>query len=177
MKTSKKHLAKKVRRAVRTRIREKVAKVRTQAQTQAQSLGQINITTIKNTIDRDVIITNDLGKEFRLKPNEMMMNYTQLSVPIIAGESEFNEESFRIFQVEGDSRMYGYIAVDGDGIISALGTLQSDFFPDDPNRVKKTHEVVTDGDPIILTFMEDESVPGEGRIIWVLGDHDDADES
>ena len=103
----------------------------------------------------------------------MLANYTQLTVPILSSANDFNAESYRTFTVAGQMATYAYIAVSGEGLISALGVTSEDFFPENPALVKITHEAVVDGDNLVVTFREDDLENGE-RITWVLGDHDDS---
>lgn len=136
-------------------------------------MESIIISSITNNLSTETItIATPEGETVTLTPGDSM-EFGDYSLPIISSQAELNSNTLIGFTVEGLSQNFAYAAIAGQGLVSALGHSEADFFPEDSHLVHITLPNLQAGDAIHCTFSIDE-IPDGTRVSWVLGELDEA---
>lgn len=128
----------------------------------------IRIKSITNTLPKhSIVFLNDSGTETKLLPGQSISIGDDLTLPFLPGRTTLDESLIRFFrtEIEGKTVEYTFICKQNEGIISALGTQQSDFHA--PSNIHTSIPAVSPGDTISLTFNIDSD-----NVTWVIGEID-----
>lgn len=131
----------------------------------------ITINSIFSKLSAGCTFKDDNNQLIEVPAGGRLNDVSNLNLEIVSEVNSIDESVYRAFQVEGDNRTKAFAVVEGTGLISALGTNQEDFAPNDPCQVKISIPEAMQGHSISLTLME--HFEDNERVVWVIGAIDD----
>lgn len=136
-------------------------------------MESIFINSITNNLSTESV-TIDLpgGGTMTLAPNNSF-EFEDFTLPVISTAEEVSSSTIMAFTVEGFSQDFGYAAVSGVGLVSALGHSGTDFFPSDEHLIHITVSNFQADDAVNCNFEINDLADGT-RVTWVLGELDEA---